>query len=841
MYTRELKGKNLTNDTIINDVEYKSGEDQEESPILVAQRYLNIFHQMHIFNNATKEDFNRSLLEMPERVRDLMPTIPGGRILLEYIADLEETKGLKKSKKSSQIPAVQEASLQQSSAMQYAPQIAGGSVTISSDFAQSLADSLAQAFKKNNLSSGSNISELSSVLSQSLNSYASNMQQMTETMLSHNMEQFSKIQEQNIEFFNKAQSQNIAQLTQTQTQFLQQLDTQNMQMKQQTDLIASQIQSRLMQQTTESTQVPSGAQLNSQTNNSNSATVNNINIDSSAFKGITQSIKESESRRHNDFKQMIDTLRSSLTNLPKNQDIPVSAITDSVTQALRENGKQQVEAIKAFGEMLSQTIIQSQHDLAKRIGEQNNSQPIYITISKQNAQPVYVTSDDQNTAVPVTPIEKQLEPTVQPQAETDKPTESSSFIKSFSEKIAQTTSKLAQNLKPTEKNTVDQPIDFPKAPDTASDDKEKQQEKERQKQKEKEKQQEKERQKQKEKEKQQEKDRQKQKEKKAEKSKAPETNEDAFDSRQDTDVDDFLLNKNILPQTSETQDFTAFSASDPDEEDLPDALPDLSDIEDDIPLHADMPISRDVPTPEDSRFSKAEPVETKDAPTKAKETTVPQPAKAPKIKAYDDAMLKIKEALESNETVSLNDMDDAGPVSLSNEDDTDLADVFETASEGTTDVMENESPDFAKNQSTDEAFEPADEEPIADTNDDWEYVDENDKAITDADGDWEYVDENGNPITDADGDWEYVDDDQKTADIANAFNETSSAEDQPLDDAIGKAFNDQPFDNATDDLADAFAESAPQSNEPAQDDALADAFASDSPDPLASAFEDKNT
>ncbi|MBR2137250.1 MAG: hypothetical protein IJ852_04750, partial [Alphaproteobacteria bacterium] len=478
----------MTNDTIINNVEYKSGEDQEESPILVAQRYLNIFHQMHIFNNATKEDFNRSLLEMPERVRDLMPTIPGGRILLEYIADLEETKGLKKSKKSSQMPAVQEASLQQSSAMQYAPQIAGGSVTISSDFAQSLADSLAQAFKKNNLSSGSNISDLSSVLSQSLNSYASNMQQMTETMLSHNMEQFSKIQEQNIELFNKAQSQNIAQLTQTQTQFLQQLDTQNMQMKQQTDLIVSQIQSRLMQQTTESMQVPSGAQLNSQTNNSNSATVNNINIDSSAFKGITQSIKESESRRHNDFKQMIDTLRSSLTNLPKNQDIPVSAITDSVTQALRENGKQQVEAIKAFGEMLSQTIIQSQHDLAKRIGEQNNSQPIYITISKQNAQPVYVTSDDQNTAVPVTPIEKQLEPTVQPQAETDKPTESSSFIKSFSEKIAQTTSKLAQNLKPTEKNTVDQPIDFPKAPDTASDDKEKQQEKERQKQKEKEKQ-----------------------------------------------------------------------------------------------------------------------------------------------------------------------------------------------------------------------------------------------------------------------------------------------------------------------------------------------------------------
>ena len=39
-------------DELIENVEYSKKKKDEEEPILVAQRYLNIFHQIHIFNQA---------------------------------------------------------------------------------------------------------------------------------------------------------------------------------------------------------------------------------------------------------------------------------------------------------------------------------------------------------------------------------------------------------------------------------------------------------------------------------------------------------------------------------------------------------------------------------------------------------------------------------------------------------------------------------------------------------------------------------------------------------------------------------------------------------------------
>lgn len=51
---------------LIDDTENTNKED-EEDPILVAQRYLNIFHQIHIFNATRKAEFDQSLLAMPEK------------------------------------------------------------------------------------------------------------------------------------------------------------------------------------------------------------------------------------------------------------------------------------------------------------------------------------------------------------------------------------------------------------------------------------------------------------------------------------------------------------------------------------------------------------------------------------------------------------------------------------------------------------------------------------------------------------------------------------------------------------------------------------------------------
>ena len=43
----------MADDYLIDETEYSNGKD-EEDPILVAQRYLNIFHQIHIFNANKK-------------------------------------------------------------------------------------------------------------------------------------------------------------------------------------------------------------------------------------------------------------------------------------------------------------------------------------------------------------------------------------------------------------------------------------------------------------------------------------------------------------------------------------------------------------------------------------------------------------------------------------------------------------------------------------------------------------------------------------------------------------------------------------------------------------------
>ncbi len=84
---------NAMSDDLIKLNDFASEKD-EEYPILIAQRYLNIFHQIHIFNAAKKEEFDRSLLEMSDKVKKQLAAMPGGRILLEHIQEVEEARGI---------------------------------------------------------------------------------------------------------------------------------------------------------------------------------------------------------------------------------------------------------------------------------------------------------------------------------------------------------------------------------------------------------------------------------------------------------------------------------------------------------------------------------------------------------------------------------------------------------------------------------------------------------------------------------------------------------------------------------------------------------------------------
>lgn len=81
-------------DELVENAEFGKKNKNEEEPILVAQRFLNIYRQMHIFNKERQEQFDNMLLELSPDVRILLSTLPGGSVLLEHIEELEAKRGL---------------------------------------------------------------------------------------------------------------------------------------------------------------------------------------------------------------------------------------------------------------------------------------------------------------------------------------------------------------------------------------------------------------------------------------------------------------------------------------------------------------------------------------------------------------------------------------------------------------------------------------------------------------------------------------------------------------------------------------------------------------------------
>ena len=65
-----------------------------DDPIVIIQRFLNIFRQLHILNDEQKENFNNMILQQPPEIRHMCSVLPGGSLLQEYIDELEETRGI---------------------------------------------------------------------------------------------------------------------------------------------------------------------------------------------------------------------------------------------------------------------------------------------------------------------------------------------------------------------------------------------------------------------------------------------------------------------------------------------------------------------------------------------------------------------------------------------------------------------------------------------------------------------------------------------------------------------------------------------------------------------------
>ncbi len=136
----------------LNDAEFGSNKDGEEAPILVAQRFLNIFRQVHIFNKAKRDQFDDELLALPTNISDFFKKMPGGRLLVEHIEEVKTERGISFVKSNKEDFTGGYGGDAQSS--DGAPQpaaggaVVGGNLVLGESFAETFSKSMAEAFKQ---------------------------------------------------------------------------------------------------------------------------------------------------------------------------------------------------------------------------------------------------------------------------------------------------------------------------------------------------------------------------------------------------------------------------------------------------------------------------------------------------------------------------------------------------------------------------------------------------------------------------------------------------------------------------------------------------------------------
>ncbi len=142
----------------LSDVEFGSDKGGEEAPILVAQRYLNIFRQVHIFKKEKRDQFDNELLALPSNVTDFFKRMPGGRLLVEHIEEVKTERGIAfvKTSRDEFTDGTEDAPVSTSVSVPAPTQVTGGNLVMDSSFAETFAQSLADAFKQIPVASGNN-------------------------------------------------------------------------------------------------------------------------------------------------------------------------------------------------------------------------------------------------------------------------------------------------------------------------------------------------------------------------------------------------------------------------------------------------------------------------------------------------------------------------------------------------------------------------------------------------------------------------------------------------------------------------------------------------------------
>ena len=174
----------------INRFKNKSGDG--EDPILVAQRFLNIFRQLHIFDEKRHAEFKAQILALPPEIRNSFNVLPGGQALQEYADEVVREAGGQPVDNAGAAPAqgnILSAAIAESSAPQQpqqatpaapqpvsaAPQIiqtGPGKIVADEAFAQTLAQAFAKALQFSDNNKKEDIKELIAAIRESKNTAA---------------------------------------------------------------------------------------------------------------------------------------------------------------------------------------------------------------------------------------------------------------------------------------------------------------------------------------------------------------------------------------------------------------------------------------------------------------------------------------------------------------------------------------------------------------------------------------------------------------------------------------------------------------------------------------------
>lgn len=151
----------------------KALRNGEEDPVIVAQRFLNIYRQRHIFSAERKEAFDKMLLELSPDIRGLFSSLPGGVMLQDYVDELAEKNGVAKAARhdipvgglnpeAHQQAQILAAALAQTQApvQQAAAPAAVGKVSMDKDFAGELARVMGSLMQQQTAAQQQNLEKL---------------------------------------------------------------------------------------------------------------------------------------------------------------------------------------------------------------------------------------------------------------------------------------------------------------------------------------------------------------------------------------------------------------------------------------------------------------------------------------------------------------------------------------------------------------------------------------------------------------------------------------------------------------------------------------------------------